>query len=211
MKVSATRGNQTAFLKISSRLPSLVTHGPVLGGTLILRNRLASLTSSVLLVAAALLAVPSVARAETWAVPTRDQITTDVTSQTLPLEMFETALMMTINEARVAHGRAPIVLFDSCTDRFAERWGRHIAGSGVFAHRDQNQVNRRCGTSWAGEALIRGTLLTPRSMVDLWMDSPPHREILLSPRARRAGVAVVPDAQGRLVGVLNLTRPGPRP
>ena len=44
-------------------------------------------------------------------------------------------------------------------------------------------------------------------MVDLWMDSPPHREILLSPRARHAGVAVVPDAQGRLIGVLNLTRP----
>ena len=172
-----------------------------------MRAHLASLTSSLLIAAAALLALPSTAQAATWPVPTRDQAAPDATSQTLTLDEFETALMVTINEARAANGRRPIALFDSCTDRLAERWGRHIASTGIFAHRDQDQVIRRCDTSWAGETLVRGVRLTPRSMVDLWMDSPPHREILLSPRARHAGVAVVPDAQGRLVGVLNLTRP----
>ena len=172
-----------------------------------MRAHLASLTASLLVAAAVLLALPSTAQAATWPVPTRDQAAPDATSQTLTLDEFETALMVTINEARLANGRRPIALFDSCTDRLAERWGRHIAGTGVFAHRDQDQVIRRCDTSWAGEALVRGTRLTPRSMVDLWMDSPPHREILLSSRARHAGVAVVPDGQGRLIGVLNLTRP----
>ena len=43
-------------------------------------------------------------------------------------------------------------------------------------------------------------------MVDLWLDSPGHREILLSPRARRAGVAITQDAQGRTIGVVNLVR-----
>lgn len=172
-----------------------------------MRAHLASLTSSLLIAAAVLLALPSTAQAATWPVPTRGQAAPDATSQALTLDEFETALMVTINEARLANGRRPIALFDSCTDRLAERWGRHIASTGVFAHRDQDQVIRRCDTSWAGEALVRGAQLTPRSMVDLWMDSPPHREILLSSRARHAGVAVVPDAQGRLVGVLNLTRP----
>ena len=37
-------------------------------------------------------------------------------------------------------------------------------------------------------------------MVDLWLDSPGHRDILLSPRARRAGVSVEQDAQGRVIG-----------
>lgn len=172
-----------------------------------MRAHLVSLTSSLLIAAAVLLALPATAQAATWPVPTRGQAAPDATSQTLTLDEFENAVMVSVNEARAASGGRPIALFDSCTDRLAERWGRHIATSGIFAHRDQNQVNRRCDTSWAGETLVRGTQLTPKSMVDLWMDSPPHRKILLSPRARQAGVAVVPDAQGRLVGVLNLTRP----
>ena len=172
-----------------------------------MRTHLVSFLSSLLVAGSALLALPSPAQAATWPVPTRDQVSPDPTSLTLSLDNFETTLMMTINEARVAHGRQPVALFDSCTDRLAERWGQHISRTGVFAHRDQNVVIRRCDTSWAGETLVRGVQLSPRSMVDLWMDSPGHREILLSWRAKRAGVAVVPDAQGRLIGVLNLTRP----
>lgn len=171
-----------------------------------MRTQLGSRISSLLLAAALLVGLPAAAQAGTWPVPTRDQAIPSSADGSLTTDDFETALMMTINEERVTHGLAPIALFDSCTDMLAERWGRHISRTGVFAHRDQNRVIRRCDTSWAGEALVRGAGLTPRSMVDLWMGSPPHREILLSPRARYAGVAVVPDTEGRLVGVLNLTR-----
>lgn len=171
-----------------------------------LGSRLSTLLSAAVLSVGLIVGLPAVAQAGTWPVPTRDQPLPAATDGPLSTDDFEIALMMTINEERVAHGQSPIALFDECTDRLAERWGRHISRTGVFAHRDQNRVIRRCDTSWAGEALVRGAQLTPGSMVDLWMDSPPHREILLSPRARYAGVAVVPDAEGRLVGVLNLTR-----
>lgn len=171
-----------------------------------MRAHLVSLMASALVAAAVLLTLPAAAQAATWPVPTRD-VAGDATRSALSLEDFETTLMMTINEARVANGLRPVALFDECTDRMAERWGMHIARTGILAHRDQNEVIRRCETSWAGEALVRGVRLTPRAMVDLWMGSPGHREILLSPRAKRAGVAVVPDAEGRLIGVLNLTRP----
>jgi uncharacterized protein YkwD len=49
--------------------------------------------------------------------------------------------------------------------------------------------------------------MTPDSVVQAWLDSPPHREILLKRRASRAGVAVSVDAQGRYVGVLNVADP----
>jgi len=173
----------------------------------IVRKRFASLTSSLLIAVGFLLALPSSGQAATWSVPTPGQFAPDASSLTLSLDDFETAVMVTINGERISHGLKPVTLFDSCTDRMAERWGRRIASTDAFVHRDQRQVLRRCRTSWAGENLVRGTQLTAQSMVQLWMDSPSHREILLSPRAQRGGVAVVPDAQGRLVGVLNLTHP----
>ena len=137
-----------------------------------------------------------------WAVPTTAPAT-PISSKT----DYENRVMIAINEARAANGVRPITRFDACTDRMAERWGSRLARSGLFEHRDQNVVLRRCDAQWAGENLIRGTALTPQSMVDAWLKSPGHREILLSTRATRAGVSVVEDAQGRMIGVLNVTRP----
>ena len=121
-------------------------------------------------------------------------------------DALEDALMVEINAARDANGLRKIWNFDVCTDQLAEEWGQRIARTGLFEHRDQNDVIRRCDNSWAGETLVRGVGLTPDMMVDLWLDSPGHREILLSPRARRAGVSIEQDAQGRVIGVVNLVR-----
>jgi uncharacterized protein YkwD len=118
---------------------------------------------------------------------------------------FEDQVMVEINAARARVGAKPVRFFDSCVDRLATTWGRHIASTGAFAHRDQHQVLRQCHQSWAGENLIRGTGLTPRAIVDAWLDSPAHRAVLLKGRATRAGIAVVIDGQGRQVGVLNVT------
>lgn len=142
------------------------------------------------------------AQARTWAVPK-----TQAETAPASLPEFETQLMVEINQARQAHGLRRIAKFDSCTDRMAERWGQRIVTTGAFEHRDQQQVIRRCRTSWAGETLIRGSKLTPESMVSAWLDSPGHRVILLNKRAELAGVSVSRDPQGRLVGVLNVVRP----
>jgi uncharacterized protein YkwD len=121
-------------------------------------------------------------------------------------DALEDALMAEINEARAANGLRKIWTFDACTDQLAEEWGQRIARTGLFEHRDQNDVIRRCDNSWAGETLVRGVGLTPDVMVDLWLDSPGHRDILLNPRARRAGVSIEQDSQGRVIGVVNLVR-----
>ena len=143
------------------------------------------------------------AQAATWEVPV-------VSTAAAPgsLDEFEDQLMVEINKARRANGVRRIGLYDGCTDRMAEQWGTHLASTGLFEHRDQRQVLRRCDVTWAGENLIRGTGLTPAAMVQAWLDSPGHRVILLHENARRSGVSVTSDAQGRLVGVLNVVRPG---
>ena len=160
------------------------------------------------------LAALAIAAALTWGVPATAQATTWSVPSTIAVkdasrvssDDLEDALMVEINAARAAQDLRKIWNFDACTDVLAEQWGSRIARTGVFEHRDQNEVIRKCNNSWAGETLVRGTGLSPRDMVELWLNSPGHREILLSPRARRAGVAITEDPQGRVIGVVNLVR-----
>lgn len=163
--------------------------------------------------AAAMSGVPAAADAKDWSGPrTAAHAVTSVGGEfegnpgAVATDALENALMAEINEARAANGLRKIWNFDACTDQLAEKWGQQIARTGVFEHRDQNEVIRTCDNSWAGETLVRGVGLTPDVMVDLWLDSPSHREILLSPRARRAGVSIEQDNQGRVIGVVNLVR-----
>jgi uncharacterized protein YkwD len=170
-----------------------VPHSPAL-------SRLAALGVAV----AVATGVPAAAEAATWSVP-RSASVVDASASS---DQLEDVLMVRINQARAAHGLRRIRSFDVCTDQLAEKWGDRIARTGVLEHRDQREVIRKCDNSWAGETLVRGTGLSPETMVELWLDSPGHREILLSPRAKRAGVAITSDAQGRTIGVVNLVRHG---
>jgi uncharacterized protein YkwD len=159
--------------------------------------------------AAVMCGVPTTAEAKTWSVPRTAAHAVsvgDVDVDTVASDVLEDALMVEINEARAANGLRKIWNFDACTDQLSEEWGQRIARTGIFEHRDQVEVVRKCNNSWAGETLVRGVGLTPEVMVDLWLDSPGHREILLSPLARRAGVSIEQDSQGRVIGVVNLVR-----
>jgi uncharacterized protein YkwD len=158
-------------------------------------------TAALLVLAGPLATVPVQAR--TWTVPASDPLVDPVGN----LEEFEVQLVNQINVVRTAAGLPRITRFDSCVDRLSEAWAQRLATSGAFEHRDQHQVLRRCHQSWAGENLVRGTLLTPVTTVQAWMASPPHKAVLLKRRARLAGVAVVRDTQGRFVGVLNVVDP----
>ena len=166
-------------------------------------SRSASLLATVAVAAAVLCGTSSAADARSWSVPRPAAVTHPSVRTSSDVE---DVLMARINEARAANGLRKIWTVDVCTDDLAEEWGSRIARTGLFEHRDQNEVIRKCDNSWAGETLVRGVGLTPESMVELWLDSPGHREILLNPRARRAGVAITQDPQGRTIGVVNLVR-----
>ncbi|MDR7254096.1 uncharacterized protein YkwD [Nocardioides sp. BE266] len=163
-----------------------------------MQHRLLSLLATLGVAVAVLVAVPVSAQAAPQA----------VRSAKAPASMngLEDRLLTEINQARSANGLEAIRSVDACTDRLAEQWGQRIARTGLFEHRDQNEVIEKCDNSWAGETLVRGSGLTPAAMVQLWLDSPGHRAILLSPRARRAGIAITRDPQGRMIGVVNMVR-----
>ena len=93
-------------------------------------------------------------------------------------------------------------------DRTSERWSAHLADIGELVHRDLTKVLDKCDLNWVGETLVRGTALLPGAAVKAWMASPPHRKVLMKPRASRAGVGTRLDAEGRLVTVLNFSDRG---
>ncbi|CAB4720364.1 MAG: hypothetical protein F2667_10120 [Actinobacteria bacterium] len=119
---------------------------------------------------------------------------------------YQTRLLRQINVERAAAGRRAIKRVDGCADTMATRWAVHLASIETLVHRDQTEVLEACDFVWAGETLVRGTDLGPRRAVGAWMDSPPHRAVLLMARARVAGIGVrVRD--GVVYVVLNLGRP----
>lgn len=117
---------------------------------------------------------------------------------------FEKRIKRFVNERRVAAGRKPIRYLQSCLDGYAEDWARYLATTGLFKHRpDLTVILVDCGLTWVGEAIARGTGLTPRKTVNAWMNSASHRAVILKRRANRLGIGVQYDAQDRVVAVLN--------
>jgi uncharacterized protein YkwD len=113
-----------------------------------------------------------------------------------------------INDARERAGLRKIRVYQTCLHNHSEQWAKHLAQSGRLVHRNQYRVLSACNLHWTGETLARGAGgLSPRAMVRAWMHSPAHRAVLMKPRANLAGVAMRHDAQGRVVGVVNLGDP----
>ena len=159
-----------------------------------------ALTAAALAVAATV----TPAHASTRPVPKPDY---SVNPATHPNE-YENRIVANINEARARAGLNRLRVYQSGLDGQAERWARRLAESGRLEHRNQQRVLAACNLHWTGETLARGAGgLSPREMVRAWMNSPGHRAVLMKPRANLAGVAIRRDAQGRVVGVVNLGDP----
>ncbi len=116
---------------------------------------------------------------------------------------FEVRTVVEINRVRAANGLRPIRRVIPCLDGLSENWGKRMVDEGLWEHRDQSSVVSACRLSWTGETLARGAF-TPASLVNMWMESPPHRAILLTSRARLAGIDVRRGANGQYAAVLNL-------
>lgn len=119
------------------------------------------------------------------------------------LREYEDRVLLAVNRQRKRVGLQPVRLFATCPDLLATGWAAKLALLGDLLHRDQHVVLDRCGYSWAGETLVSGTALRPRAAVRAWMDSPPHRAVLLSERADRAGIGTTVGLTGQVYTVLN--------
>ena len=119
-------------------------------------------------------------------------------------DTYESQVQQLINVRRAAHG-LPRLKFASCPDGTAEVWSRHLASTDEFYHQSMTGLLDKCNAMYAGETLGRGTM-SPRTLVQMWMDSPPHRAVLLSSKSRRIGIGATYDAYGRWVVAANFVR-----
>jgi uncharacterized protein YkwD len=116
---------------------------------------------------------------------------------------LETAVIRELNEVRAAQGLEP--LRSSPSLRSAARGHSHsMLDDGFFSHdsadgtafseRIRRYYTNRGWRNWSvGEALLasQGIDIDAAGIVNAWLQSPPHREIILSPTFRDAGIGAL--------------------
>ena len=95
---------------------------------------------------------------------------------------LEIVMLEEINDARTERRLRP-VRFAADLQAGARRYARSLLHRNLFAH---------ARLSGLGEVLAWGTFpaMEPRDIVHLWLDSPPHRRVLLWPDARFIGLGL---------------------
>ncbi len=122
----------------------------------------------------------------------------------LSTSAYEGQVQYWVNRERSRHGLRPLG-YAPCTDQVAERWAAFLARHDAFYHQSMTRLLERCHAYYVGETLGRGTI-GPRTLVRMWMDSPPHRHVLLSRNPRRIGIGAVPNLAGEWVVAANFMR-----
>lgn len=123
----------------------------------------------------------------------------------LPLVSARGVLLCSINAQRAANGLRPVVL-ERHLQRAAQAQSADMVTRRYFAHTspDGRTLTRRARSAgyfaktrrWAiGEAIgwAPQGVDTSAAFAQAWMDSPPHRGILLDSRYRELGIGVAPD------------------
>ena len=109
-------------------------------------------------------------------------------------DTYEQKVQHWINEERERRGLRKVQL-NTCTDRVAENWSEHLASTMQFYHQSLDPLFDRCNATYGAETLARGAV-SPRQMVQLWMDSDGHRRILTSKYPTRIGLGATLDERG---------------
>jgi uncharacterized protein YkwD len=106
-------------------------------------------------------------------------------------------LLAGVNQARISHGVAPLRASSSLM-RSASGYSRYMLARNYFGHLSRIRVAWR-RWSWVGEnlAMYPGWGTHVGSVVRSWLNSPPHRAVMLNPRFRAGGVGY---AHGRMGG-----------
>jgi uncharacterized protein YkwD len=112
------------------------------------------------------------------------------------------AVLCLVNKRRAEHGIGPLRV-ERHIQKAAGRHAHDMQRNNYFDHQrpggpDLTARLHRAG--WSGHAWGEniaygcGSMATPRGTVQMWMNSPPHREIMLSGTYRQGGVGVTNGA-----------------
>jgi uncharacterized protein YkwD len=116
---------------------------------------------------------------------------------------LRSAMHCLVNRKREAHGLAALRV-DRKIQKAAGRHARDMAAHDYFAHQrpgggpDLGERLERAGwrgVRW-GETIAYGcgSLSSPKATLKAWMNSPPHREVILSSRYKRGGIGLAEEA-----------------
>ncbi len=117
---------------------------------------------------------------------------------------YESRMKHWMNVARENNGAKSLGV-NSCVDGFAESWTKHLAKTDSFYHQDLGPIMRECSVSSAAEILALGPVW-PRRMIQMFMDSPAHRQIMLSRDYAFTGISATKKKDGAWVGAIELDR-----
>jgi uncharacterized protein YkwD len=118
-------------------------------------------------------------------------------------DALEGAVVREMNRVRLAHGLAALRVSPSL--RAAARghsrsmlqlgfFGHDSADGTAFSERIRRHYSSKGWRMWSvGEALLasEGREMNAHAIVAAWLESPPHREIVLSPTWREAGIGAL--------------------
>lgn len=118
--------------------------------------------------------------------------------------LYERRLNLWANRARERYGARPLAV-RSCHDYFAERWTRHLVATETFYHQNLGPYMDDCRLSKAGEILASGPV-RPYKMIQMWLNSPGHRALLLDPTYPTVGIAARKQDNGTWLGCIDFGR-----
>jgi uncharacterized protein YkwD len=117
---------------------------------------------------------------------------------------YERQVLKLVNATRARH-HLHSVRPAGCAIKVANRWSSYLAGHNAFRHQSMKKVLRTCHARYVGEVLGRGNV-APATLVKMWLNSPPHRHVLLSAKPRSIGIGATPNARGEWVVAVNFMR-----
>jgi len=120
---------------------------------------------------------------------------------------FAERVLVLVNQRRAAHHLRQVGS-NPCVRSYADDWAASLARRNAFEHSDLPSLLSRCSASYVSENIGRlPPSMSPRDLVRLWMQSPPHRHNILSPYPTTSGIAVRYDADERAwLAVQNFAR-----
>ena len=98
-------------------------------------------------------------------------------------------MISAINQVRAQHG-LPAFVSSSSLHGSAERYSEWLMANDVFAHQSRIQASSQFDMLGEALAMHSGHRFKVWGTIRQWMNSPPHRAILLSPTMRRGGAGV---------------------
>jgi uncharacterized protein YkwD len=129
-----------------------------------------------------------------WVAAVATAVVLVVPAESATLSQSESSLLSVMNEARIAHGLAPLRM-DSRLERAARQHSSKMLRSGILFHGAFAKRIRRTGVRAprVGENLAwgAGRLSSARAIVRAWLASPEHRANLLRPGYRTVGVGAL--------------------